>query len=414
MNKILVVARWEFMEKVKSKLFLIGLFVTPVIILAVSFLPAVFVTQEDKSSKVVGIIDESGQVAPEFARKLESEYHLSNGQPNYIVRIISEGSLDSSVAAATQLVVRDEIEGFCVVTKNPAGDTLAAEYRSKSVGDVVLSSRAEQTLREVVTQVRASQLGLTAGAVKTLLSKFDFSISKLSKEGEKEEGDFMKIFFKVLIFMMMMFFLIATSGQILVRSVIEEKSNRIVEILVSSCSPTELMSGKVLGLSALGLTQLAFWALIGLSVAFQSGHSVILPSEGLLLVLYFILGYLFYAAIFIGAGSPLNTEQEAQQINTYLILLLVLPVMLATPAMKDPGALWLRVLCYIPFFTPTVMALRISIQMPSAWEILATSLLMVAAVWVAMVVAGRIFRIGILSTGKTPRLKDIVQWVRTG
>jgi ABC-2 type transport system permease protein len=211
----------------------------------------------------------------------------------------------------------------------------------------------------------------------------------------------------------MLFFLIVTSGQLLVRSVIEEKSNRIVEVLVSSCSPTELMAGKVVGLSALGLTQMAFWGVIGLAVSAQFSLNLIDAGQALLLLIYFILGYLFYAAVFIAAGSPLTTEQEAQQVTSYLVMVLILPIVLALPAMKNPDAAWLKVLTFFPPLTPTMMALRIPIQMPALWEILTTILLMLVSIYGAMVAAGRIFRIAILATGKTPKFKEILRWVRT-
>jgi ABC-2 type transport system permease protein len=133
-----------------------------------------------------------------------------------------------------------------------------------------------------------------------------------------------------------------------------------------------------------------------------------------LLIIYFVLGYLFYAAVFIGAGSPLTTEQEAQQVTSYLVMILILPIALAFPAMQNPDATWLRVLTFIPFLTPTMMALRIPIQMPSPWEILATMLLMVVSIFFAMVAAGRIFRIAILSTGKSPKLAEIFRWAKEG
>jgi len=172
---------------------------------------------------------------------------------------------------------------------------------------------------------------------------------------------------------MMLFMLIVTSGQLLVRSIIEEKSNRIVEVLVSSVSSTEIDGRKVLGLSGLGFTQIAFWALIGTAASLEFGIGFVALDNALLLIVYFILGYLFYAAIFIGVGSPLTTEQEAQQVTSYLVILLIVPIILAMPAMKDPGAMWLKILTFIPFLTPTMMALRIPIQMPAAWKSLRPS-----------------------------------------
>ncbi|MCK5573322.1 MAG: hypothetical protein KAJ12_11210, partial [Bacteroidetes bacterium] len=110
--------------------------------------------------------------------------------------------------------------------------------------------------------------------------------------------------------------------------------------------------------------------------------------------------------------SPLTTEQEAQQVTSYLVLLLIVPIVLAIPAIQTPDATWLKILTYIPFLTPTMMALRIPIQTPSALEIVSTILLMVVSIYAAMVAAGRIFRIAVLSTGKTPKFTEIIQWAR--
>jgi ABC-2 type transport system permease protein len=212
---------------------------------------------------------------------------------------------------------------------------------------------------------------------------------------------------------MAMFFLIFTSGQLLVRSVLEEKSNRIIEVLISSCSPSELMVGKVLGLSAMGLTQMGFWAIVALAVFARFGSSVLPPADHLLLMaVYFVLGYLLYSAIFITVGTPVTTEQEAQQVNSYLVLFVVLPVALVVPVMQHPEATWVKVLTYIPLLTPTFMALRIPVQMPSPVEIIASIVLLVVATYVMMIVAGRIFRVAILATGKRPSLREVLAWAR--
>lgn len=416
MSKILAVAKWEYLEKVKSKAFLIGLFLTPIIMVGMGVLPSVFATQEDKETRVIGIIDQSGQITREFARRMEDRYKLANGLPNYEVRPIAVGptlDLDEAVRQANNLVANGQIEGYCIVGGAGAADSVV-EYRARSVGDFRIGVRMEETLKGIFAERRVLAMGLDPRLLKELAVDLNIHMVKLSKQGEREEAGFEKVFFSAFIFLMMMFFLIATSGQILVRSVIEEKSNRIVEMLVSSCAPTELMAGKVIGLSGLAFTQMGFWAIIGVAASAQFGMNIINPGHALLLVVYFVLGYLFYAAIFIGAGSPLTTEQEAQQVNTYLVLLLVLPMMLALPAMKDPEALWLRVLTFIPFFTPTMMALRVPIQVPAVWEVLVTIVLMLLSIYVVMIAAGRVFRIAILSTGKSPKMGQILRWARTG
>jgi len=414
MSKVIAVARWEYLEKVKSKAFLIGLFLTPLIMIAMGVLPTLFATQEDTESRVIGIIDPGGRVVAPFAQRMQQRYTLKNGRPNYIVLPLvvgPGGDVEAAVQEASRRVAADELEGFFVL--DPVRDSVV-EFRSKSVGDFRIGARIEENLKEIRAEQRVAALGLDPKVLRELDVRLDVRMVKVASGGEREDGGFEKVFFSAYVFMMMLFLLIITSGQMLVRSVIEEKSNRIVEVLVSSCSPTQLMAGKVLGLSALGLTQMAFWGLIGVAASVQFGMNIIDISNALLLVLYFILGYLLYAAVFIGVGSPLNTEQEAQQVTSYLVMLLIVPIVLAIPAMKEPNATWIKVLTFFPLLTPTMMALRIPIQMPALWEILATVGLLLLSIYLAMVAAGRIFRIGILVTGKSPRLGEILRWIKTG
>jgi len=416
MTKVLAVAKWEYMEKVKSKAFLIGLFLTPILMVGMGFLPMLFATQEDNATKAIGVIDETGEIVGAFAVRMQQRYTLPNGQPNYLVVPLASGKqmdLESEVLSANQKVAAGEIEGYCLFRSTVFSDTVI-EYRSRVVGDFRVPARIEENLRDILAEKRSIALGLGPQILAQLKVKMDVAMVKLSKTGEQEEAGFERVFFSSYLFLMMLFFLIVTSGQLLVRSVIEEKSNRIVEVLVSSCSSTELMAGKVLGLSGLGLTQMGFWAIIGIAISSRFGTNFIDPSQAALLAVYFVLGYLFYAAVFIAAGSPLTTEQEAQQVTSYLVLILILPIVLALPAMKNPDASWLVILTFIPPLTPAMMALRVPIQMPSSWEIVATILLMIAATYLMMVVAGRVFRIAILSTGKTPKLSEITRWIRKG
>jgi ABC-2 type transport system permease protein len=416
MTKALAVAKWEYLQKLRSKAFLVSLFLMPIIIVAFGFLPTLFATQEDKETKVVGIIDLSGDLAEPLTNRMQSLYTLANGQPNYLLRTIAKGegtNLEDAVATATKQVARDEIEGYIIIKPNIFSDSVV-EYRSRSVGDFRLTSRIEENLREVLTERRLVQRGLDPKLLSELRAPLDLRTIKIGKSGETEEGGFATIWFTAYVFLMMLLFMVQTSGQLLVRSFIEEKSNRIVEVLVSSCSPTTLMTGKVLGLSALGLTQLGFWGLIALAVTAQFGIQNIALGQAALQLVYFVLGYLFYAAVFIAAGSPLTTEQEAQQVTSYLTLILIIPLVIALPAMQNPNAPWIRVLTFIPFLTAPMMAVRIPVQIPSTVEIMLTVALLALSIYVAMWVAGRIFRVAILATGKRPRLNEVIRWVRTG
>jgi ABC-2 type transport system permease protein len=234
---------------------------------------------------------------------------------------------------------------------------------------------------------------------------------KVSESGEESESGFLETFFSSYIVLMMLMFLIMTSGQLLIRSVVEEKQNRVIEVLLSSCSSQDLMTGKILGLSGLGLVQMGVWMLGILAIMLRSGELSLQFDILLLSFLYFALGYLLYAAIFVTAGSPVTTEQEAQQITSYVSLLLVFPIVLALPAMQNPDATFIKVLSFIPVLTPAFMVLRMPIEMPDTWEIVGTLAVLAVSALVMMWVAGKVFRIAILVYGKRPSLRQLYVWI---
>ncbi|RPI73224.1 MAG: ABC transporter permease, partial [Ignavibacteriales bacterium] len=202
------------------------------------------------------------------------------------------------------------------------------------------------------------------------------------------------------------------SGGMLIRSLVEEKSNRLIEIIISSCTPNELLTGKILGLSALGLTQIFIWIVLGITLT----GSAVVPPEAfrnvIPILIYFILGFIFYTSLFVGIGSIVTSEQEAQQITTYLSFLLVLPIIFVLPALENPDALYIKILSYIPFTLPSFMMLRLNISPIPEWEILSTFLIMIISIYLMISISAKIFRIGILSYGKRPTLKELVQWLK--
>jgi ABC-2 type transport system permease protein len=212
--------------------------------------------------------------------------------------------------------------------------------------------------------------------------------------------------------MMMLLFLVLTSGQLLVRSMLEEKSNRVVEVLISSCSPLELMGGKIIGLSGLGLTQMGVWAVIGITLALKFSVTLIPVTSALLLGVYFVLGYLLYAGIFVCIGAPITTEQEAQQLTSYVSIVLVLPIMLAFPAMQDPHSNLVTFLTFFPLTAPTMMAMRIPVNLPSALEIIISIASLAIAALVVIWASGKIFRAAVLSYGKRPGFSELIRYLR--
>lgn len=408
-GKFYQVARWEYIEKIKSKAFIISLLLTPAIMVAAGLIPSLLMSRPDTESILIGIIDQSGIIYQPYNAALEEKYKLPNGQPNYVLRLIEGNWRDNAQDVKRQadsLVINETIEGYLIIRSSIMTDT-AVEYRAKKAGNIKLTSRIERVLRDLIVEMKLQKKGLDPVLVKELTAPIDMKTIKIIKEGKEEEAGFKELFFTSYIFMMMMFFLIVTSGQLLIRSMMEEKSNRVVEVLMSSSSANDLMAGKIIGLSALGLSQIGFWALIGIVISLKFGMTMIPPINALVLLIYFILGYLFYAAIFVAAGAPLTTEQEAQQVSGYLVMILIIPLILAMMVIQNPNATLVQVLTYIPFLTASMMAVRIPIQLPSIFEIIATIIILIISSVVAIWIAGKIFRTTILSYGKRPSLIEL-------
>lgn len=412
MKKKLAIAKWEFVEKVKTRAFLISLILTPVIMVVFGVVPGLFASKPDDQPIIIGIIDETNSIVEPLSKRLEEKYKLPSGEPNYIVRnLTAEGLPEQIRAIANKMIADDVIEGYFYIPST-VFDSGKVEYRAENVGNFRVQERFSRTIEEVVVEKRALSQGYDPAVLRKLMADIDVKSIKVTGEGEEKESGFLETFFSSYIIIMMLMFLVLTSGQLLIRSVVEEKSNRLIEILMSSCSANDLMVGKIIGLSGLGIVQVLLWAGMAFAISAKFGTSLFQVETFFIALIYFILGYLLYAAIFVAAGSPVTTEQEAQQITSYVSLALVFPIVLAMPVMQNPDSTLVKVLSFIPIFTPSFMVMRLPIQMPALWEIVGTIAVLILSVWGMMWVAGKIFRTAILVYGKRPTLSELYRWLR--
>ena len=412
-NKSLRVAKWEFLERVKTKAFIIGLFMMPTIIGVFTVIPNLLASKADEKMRTIGVIDETDSLFPYLSARI-AKFKLPDSSANYqLVKITDDDrSRDHLKILATAKILDNEIEGYFLLPVDVM-EKGKIEYRSENVGNIRDQERFSKVLEDVIIERRLEAKGYNSKAIRDLSTDVDVKTIKVSSKGEEKESGFLETFFTGYIFIMMLFMLVMTSGQMLIRSLIEEKSNRIVEVLMSSCSSRELLVGKILGLSLLGLTTISFWLLILVGVNFSMPTPFVSFDHIALLLVYFVLGYLLYVAIFITAGAPVSTEQEAQQMTAYVTILVMFPIALAIPAMQNPDSMMVKVLSQIPLLTPTMMALRLSIQAPDLWEIALSLVTLSASIVGMMWIAAKVFRIGILLTGKRPNLKEMYRWITT-
>jgi len=410
MRKIVTIARWEYLEKVKTKTFIISLVITPLIIIMFSLLPTLLTQKEDQRTKVIGVVDTSGIYFHQLTNELE-QYKLDDNQPKYILLKLANKNktLNKLKAEADKNVIDNKIEGFLFIL-NGGTDSLEVEYRSENLGSFKDLRHFEEKINRIRIQNEFNERGIDPSLAEFVQSSVEIEQIKIEKSGKEGKQDFLVVFFSAFIFILLLMMMVIYSGQLLVRSLIEEKSNRLIEILISSCTSEQLLAGKILGLSALGLTQIFIWSLIGITLV---GGAVIPPEafdDVLPMLVYFITGFIFYTTIFVGIGSIVTTEQEAQQMTTYISLILILPVVIAMPAIQNPGSVMVTVLSYIPLTIPSIMLLRFKIAPVPLLDIIITLSIMFVSTIVTLKIAAKIFRIGILSYGKKPTIKELIQW----
>jgi ABC-2 type transport system permease protein len=405
LRKVLAVARWEFMEKIKTKAFIISLIVTPLFMVLMTVVPSLFLTKPDTVTINIGVIDETGEIASRLNDAMMEKFKLSDGRPNY--RVISLQANDRDLA--NKMVLSGQLSSYVVIDSN-IFRTRKFEYVSQNISNFKEIERLESTVKDIMVSNELQRHGISPGLIQEISKPVNLQTIKLSKTGAVEKAEAGSGFMMGYVFIIVLALFILTSGQLLVRSVVEEKSNRIVEVLLSSSTADELMSGKILGLSLLGLTQLAIWASIGIAFAGPLAAFITIPDNIWWEVVFFILGFVFYSSIFVMAGAPVTTEQEAQQATQYVSMLLFFPIIFAFLVVQNPNATYIKILSLIPLLAPTMMAFRIPVQSPELWELVVSAAILILSTYLCMIAAGRIFRIGILVYGKRPTMKELMRW----
>lgn len=410
MKKILEVARWEYIEKIRTKAFIISLIITPIIIILFSIIPALLAQEQYDSTKIIGILDEKGLNYSELIQDL-SAYTTDKNQPAYLLINLYENGLSfaENKSNADKQLISGRIYGYIVV-KELSKDLLNLEFRSKNNLDTKDLERFELAFNKLKLKEQLKSYNIDPDIVN--FSKNSISIKQTLVDGTTKSGqDFVSIFYKSIIYIILLTLMIIYSGQMLVRSLLEEKSNRLIEILISSCKPEDLLAGKILGLSALGLTQMIFWLFVGTLLLGSNLIPVTSFDNIFEIIIYFILGYIFYSSLLVGIGSIVSTEQEAQQITSYLSMILIIPIIIILPAIQNPESLFIKILTYFPLTLPSVMILKINISKIPISEFIITILIMLVSIFLTIKIATRIFRVGIFYYNKMPAIRELKSWI---
>jgi ABC-2 type transport system permease protein len=423
MGKLWVITAREFLERVRTKWFFIGTALGPVLFGAMMILPGWMQSRAQASPEVARIIilDATGV---ELGQRIAGALGGVTDTAGTEVREVNPAELAAAESLATTAVVQRERQGYLVIDSATIGG-LRARYAGRNASAVSDMETLQRHVRDQVMGMRLEREGVSASiAASVVSSRLRLETERLTERGRGGSG--MVNAFLGFGVAFLLYIAIFLYGQNVLRGVMEEKQTRVAEVVVSSVPPSRLLAGKVLGVGAVGLTQMLIWVVAGYTLVQLRGP--ILSSVGvqaadmplpampvdalLLLLLFFLLGYVFYAAMFAAVGAMVNSEQEAQQALQPVMLLLVFSIIFVMPVMMNPTSTMAIALSIIPFSAPIIMPLRLTVTPVPPLELVASLLSLGVGTLATVWLASRIYRVGLLMYGKRPTLRELGRWIR--
>lgn len=438
-KKVFAVIKHEYRKIVLRWSFLIGTFLLPLIGIVLSLVPVLVFSIKAEPVRLV-IVDPTGKIRS----KLERELNRSNSRGlNDLENELSDSTQEREEKKLTvadfifvdystdekdeEQIQRElkakisngEIDAYIIIPRNFMDTSAKFELYSRRAEDVLVNSVINSALNRAVRAERLSKTNISEDELMSLMSKVNFSVKKISNEGEEKQGG---SYFGVGFFIALLIYItLSIYGQTILSAVVEEKETRIVEILFSSAKPIELMMGKLIGVGLACLTQLAIWLfsallilLFSLPYLLAKGFQIPQMSAAavILYIWYFLIGFFTYASIFALIGSAVTNMQEGGQFSIVPVSLMLISFYLCFVVIRDPNSTVSILISILPFSAPLAMPLRIIAEIPPVWQIGLSIVVNLAAVFGIIWLSSRIYRVGMLMYGKRPTLPELFRWIR--
>jgi ABC-2 type transport system permease protein len=419
-----LVAKREYLEIVRNKWFVIMTILTPFLMIAWSVVPSMMMMKKTSAKRTMVIVASDESLAKRVAAALEeTPPPTSAGRRQESIDIAytlvaSADTSDEHRAALQQQIDARAIDGFLWLDAKSVAERNVI-YTARFTNDIAEMNKIQAAVRDVIRGETFRSYGINDDQVKAALKPVDFEAIQW-ENGQAKRSNFLTQLFTLLVLGLTMFLTVMLYGISVMRAVLEEKTNRVMEVLMSSLTSTELMVGKILGVGGAGLTQLAAWTVMASVVAslgfFASGADFgslnLGPAAAIFFGVYFLLGFFLYATLSAAIGSMVSSEREAQQIQQFVMMPLGISFAFMFFAMRAPNDPMITVMSLIPFFSPMLMYMRIVVQTPPAWQIALSIVLMLGTIALLFFIAGRIYRVGVLMYGKRATLPEIIRWIR--
>ncbi|MEP7343154.1 MAG: ABC transporter permease [Acidobacteriota bacterium] len=417
MSKLLTIIKREYLTRVKSKGFVIGTIIGPLVMSSFVLVPFLLGRYSGPDEYRIAVLDQTGDAAitERLGALLEPK---SSGQSRYKLFREEVGpgeDMEPRQQALAERLARKELDGYLIFPPDVLSRKEITIY-AKNSSAVIGRSRLQDAVNKAVSERRIALAGLDAERVRELTR--DVQLKAVNERGESGGGRIMLAF----TLLMFLYLTILVYGVTVMRGVTEEKQSRIIEVLLSSVRPFDLMLGKVIGIGLVGLTQYLIWAVFGGLLSLLAAAPALamyagkLPKISALLlacfVIYYILGYFLYATLYAMVGAMVSNDDDGQQVQMPITMTFALGMILSTLVMQNPTGTAATILSLIPFFGPSLMFLRIAMEAAPIWQIVLSIVLMVATIIGAVWLASKIYRVGVLMYGKRPTIPELVRWLR--
>lgn len=448
MRKFLAVVKHEYKKIVLKWSFLIGTLMLPVLAVVFSVVPALIFSIKGEPTRMA-IVDPTGLVSPRLKANLlpdkiaekaraaaeeslknltpSQEEQLKNSasqfQDNFVfVDVPVAGQSDDELRQALiARVAANEIDAYLIIPKDVISADSVFEFRSRKDADFVSNETFQDALNLAVRSVRLANENISEEKLTQLSKKINLNTKGLDERGgEKNTGGVMIASF---IIGLMIYITLAIYGQLIMGAVVEEKETRIAEILFSSARPFELMLGKLVGVGLAGLTQLGIWVatvaiVIGVIAAqadfapYLESAPRITPLMIVYFMLFFLVGFFTYAAIFALVGSMVTSMQEGGQFAFPPIMIMLAGFYFSFAVIRDPNSTLSFWVSIAPFLAPITMPVRILAETPPVWQILLALIVNAAAIAGLVWITARVYRVGMLMYGKRATVPEVWKWIR--
>ena len=424
MAKLWAIIKREYLERIRSKWFLIATFFGPIFFAAIIIVPAWMASKSKATSDVYNttILDATGTgFGHRLAVNIAGDTTIAGRMP--LVRLVAPSELTKAESVATREVMQKQKTGYVVVNQQTiAGES--ARYAGSNATSIADMTQIKGAIRQTILASRLEKVGLDNEQMKAItFIPLDFSTERITERGRGGSGMASVLFGFAIGFLL--YLSIVIYGQTIMSGVLEEKTTRVAEVVMSSVPTDTLLAGKVLGVGAVGLTQQILWiattyVLLKLRAPIMEklGAPVMnftLPDitlgAGLIFLLFFLLGFIFYSSLYAAVGSSVNSESEARQAATPLLVMIVSTGVFIQPVLLNPTGTAARVLSLVPVSSPIIMPIRMAVTGVPPLELMASLAFLAIGCVAALWLASRIYRVGLLMYGKRPTMKEMARWV---